>query len=203
MKLLLNPLAIRIFHWIMVLTVTYLVITGLHLHDPKVNLPFGLLRKTHILAGIILIINLLGQIYYYSVTGKYTEVLFTTRDIPNLRSFFRYSLFIADNHPNYGRYNPGQKGLFTVWGLAVILSGLAALPHLLPDYASWLSRPLGGLIGSRVIFYAITMFFLATIPLHLYLVFTEDPAKLQAMFSGYLQKEPQDKVPAGESTDLP
>ena len=203
MKLLLNPLAIRIFHWIMVLTVSYLVITGLYLHDPKVNLPFGLLRKTHLLAGIILIINLLGQIYYYSITGKYTEVLFTTRDIPNLRSFFRYSLFIADNHPNYGRYNPGQKGLFTVWSLVVILSGLAALPHLLPDYASWLSRPLGGLMGSRVIFYAITMFFLVTIPLHLYLVFTEDPAKLQAMFSGYLKKEPKDKAPAGESTDLP
>ncbi|QDR83318.1 cytochrome b/b6 domain-containing protein [Sporomusa termitida] len=201
MKLLLHPLAIRIFHWILVLSVTYLVITGLYLHDPKGNLPFGLLRKTHTLVGMMLIINLLGQIYYYSITGKYTEVLFTRRDIPNLRSFFRYTLFITANHPNYGRYNPGQKGLFTIWVLAIMLSGLAALPHLLPEYASWLSRPLGGLMGTRVIFYAITMLFLATIPLHVYLVFTEDPAKLQAMFSGYLRQEPKDKAPASERTD--
>jgi Ni/Fe-hydrogenase 1 B-type cytochrome subunit len=191
MKLLLQPLAVRIFHWVMFFAVTYLVITGLYLHDPWGGLSYGLVRKTHSIAGIILMLNLLGQIYYYIVTGKYTEVLFTPRDIANLRSFFRYSLFITENHPNYGRYNPGQKALITAWGLVILLSGLAALPHLLPEYASWLSRPLGGLMGSRIVFYAVTMFFLATIPLHLYLVFTEDPAKLQAMFSGYIQKEPK------------
>lgn len=201
MKLLLHPLAVRIFHWITVLSIAYLVLTGLYLHDPTGNLPFGLLRKTHTLAGIILLINLVGQIYYYAVTGKYTEILFTSRDIPNLRSFFRYALFIERNHPNYGRYNPGQKGLFTAWCLAVMLSGLAALPHLAPDYASWLSRPVGGLTGSRIVFYAIAMFFVATIPWHLYLVFTEDPAKLQAMFSGYLQRKPKGKAPASERTD--
>ncbi|HWR43695.1 cytochrome b/b6 domain-containing protein [Sporomusa sp.] len=191
MKLLLHPLSVRIFHWVMFSAVVYLVITGLYLHDPWGGLPYGLIRKTHSIAGIFLILNLFGQIYYYIVTGKYTEVLFTSRDIPNIRSFFRYALFITENHPNYGRYNPGQKVLFTSWGLVVLLSGFAALPHFFPEHASWLSRPFGGLMGSRIIFYAIAMFFLATIPLHLYLVFTEEPAKLQAMFSGYVKKEPK------------
>ena len=191
MKLLLHPLPVRIFHWIMFATIVYLVTTGLYLHDPWGALPYGVMRKTHTIAGIILILNFFGQIYYYIVTGKYTEVLFTLHDFPNLRSFFRYALFITENHPNYGRYNPGQKLLFTCWGLAVMISGAAALPYFVPEYASWLSRPFGGLGGIRIIFYSITMFFLATIPLHLYLAFTEDPAKLQAMFSGYINKEPK------------
>ncbi|WP_425059698.1 hypothetical protein SCACP_02980 [Sporomusa carbonis] len=191
MKLLLQPLPVRVFHWIMFSTVSYLVITGLYLHDPWGGLSYGFVRKTHTIAGIILILNLFGQIYYYLVTGKYTEVLFTPRDIPNLRSFFRYALFITEGHPNYGRYNPGQKGLFTAWGLAVLLSGVAALPYFFPEYASWITRPVGGLAGIRIIYYAITMFFLATVPLHLYLVFTEEPARLQAMFSGYIKKQPK------------
>ncbi|SMD04149.1 cytochrome b/b6 domain-containing protein [Sporomusa malonica] len=197
MKLLLHPLPVRIFHWIMFFAVMYLVITGLYMNDPWGSLPYGLVRKTHNIAGIILMLNLFGQIYYYAVTGKYTEILFTPRDLPNLRSFFRYALFITENHPNYGRYNPGQKVLFTSWGLAVLLAGLAALPYFFPEYAPWLARPFGGLMGVRITFYTITMFFLATIPLHLFLVFTEEPAKLQAMFSGYVNKEPQLKE-AGE-----
>lgn len=191
MKLLLHPLPVRIFHWIMFFSVTYLVATGLYMNDPWGSLPYGLVRQTHQITGIILLLNLFGQIYYYAATGKYAEIIFTPHDWPNSRSFFRYALFITENHPNYGRYNPGQKALFTAWGLAVLLAGLAALPYFFPGHASWLARPFGGLMGVRITFYAITMFFLATIPLHMFLVFTEDPAKLQAIFSGYVNKEPQ------------
>ncbi len=191
MKLLLHPLPVRIFHWIMVSAVTYLVITGLYLHDPWSGLSYGLVRKTHSLAGILLLLNLLGQTYYYFFTGKYTEVLFTRHDLPNLRSFLRYALFITEHHPNYGRYNPGQKALFTSWVMAVVLASMAGLPYIFPEQASWLSRPFGGLTGVRITFYGLTMFFLATIPLHIYLVFTEEPAKLQAIFSGYVNKEPK------------
>ncbi|MBP2663882.1 MAG: CytB-hydogenase: Ni/Fe-hydrogenase, b-type cytochrome subunit [Firmicutes bacterium] len=193
MKLLLQPLPVRIFHWIMAATISYLVLTGLYLHDPWGILPYGVMRKTHTIAGIILVLNLLGQVYYYLATGKYTELLFTLHDFPNLRSFFRYALFITENHPNYGRYNPGQKAIFTSWGLVTLLAGIAALPYFFPAYASYLSRPFGGLGGIRIVFYSIAMFFWATIPLHVYLVFTEDPAKLQAMFSGYIKKEPKVK----------
>ncbi|SDE22764.1 cytochrome b/b6 domain-containing protein [Sporomusa acidovorans] len=190
MKLLLHPLPVRLFHWIMFAAVMFLVITGLYLTDPWLTLPYGLIRKAHMLAGIILVLNFGGQVCYYLITGKYTEVLFTRHDLPNLRSFFRYTLFITETHPNYGRYNPGQKALFTSWGLAVIVSGVTSLPYFLPEFASWLSLPVGGLVGTRIVFYGITIYFLATIPLHLYLVFTEDPVKLQAMFSGYVNKEP-------------
>lgn len=191
MKLLLHPLPVRIFHWVMALTAGYLTVSGLYLHDPWAGPVYGMIRKIHMFAGMLLLVNLAGQIYYYVFTGKYPEVLFTVRDLPNLSSFFRYALFIAESHPNYGRYNPGQKALFSAWGIAVLLAGIAALPYLWTEQASLFSRLFGGMGGTRLVFYVIAWFFVATIPLHLYLALTEDPAKLQAMFSGYVRKQPR------------
>ncbi|SDF16067.1 cytochrome b/b6 domain-containing protein [Sporolituus thermophilus] len=193
MKLLLHPLPVRIFHWTMFACVITLLFTGLYLHYPfdAVRLPVSMVRKVHLVFGFILTINLLGQIYYYLYTGKYTEVLLSRHDLPHLRSFFRYYLFITEHHPNFGRYNPGQKFIFTAWGLAVLVGAITGTGLLFSDQSQWLQKLLGGLHVMRFIQFFIAMFFAATIPLHLYLVFTEEPAKLQAMFTGYLNKEPK------------
>lgn len=190
MKLLLQPLPVRIFHWVMFVCITALLITGLYINNPvtAAKIPLNLLRKTHIIFGLILIANLLGQIYYYTVTKKFTEILFLPGDWINLRSFVRYVLFITESHPNFGRYNPGQKWLFTSWGLAIMIVSFTSMPLLFPDNTTLVQRYTGGLNNVRIIHYFIAIFFAATIPLHLYLVFTEDPAKLQAMFTGYVEK---------------
>lgn len=192
MKLLLHPLPIRVFHWVMVTAVTVLLFTGLYLDSPPVwlNLPLSLMRKLHGIFAALLITNFAGQSYYYIYTGKFTEIILLPRDLGNIRSFLRYYLFITARHSNFGRYNPGQKLLFSLWGLAVIAVTVTGTALLFPDWSSWLQKVLGGLNGVRIIHYLAAVFFAATIPLHLYLVFTEDPAKLQAIFTGYLQKEP-------------
>ena len=135
--------------------------------------------------------NVIGQIYYYIYTRKFTEVIFLPRDLQNLRSFSRYYMFIANETPNYGRYNPGQKAIYTVWLAAIMLSIICGNALLFPDDTVWLQKIMHGLNTIRIIKYFIVMFFVGTIPLHLYLVFTEDPAKLQAMFTGYIKKEPK------------
>lgn len=191
MKLLLQPLPIRVFHWIMFVCVMILLFTGFYLHSPltSIMLTISLVRKVHGMFGLILIANLAGQIYYYCVTKKFTEILFMPGDFVNMRSFTRYVLFITDGHPNYGRYNPGQKMLFTIWGLAVLLAAFTSMILLFPDNTFWIQRFLGGLNVVRTVHYFIAILFAASIPLHFYLVFTEDPAKLQAMFTGYVNKE--------------
>lgn len=202
MKLLLHPLPVRLFHWTMVICVVTLVFTGLYLSSPwdTVRLPLSLVRKVHMSFGIVLLINFLGQVYYYLYTGKYTEMVLQRRDLPNVRSFVRYVLFITAHHPNYGRYNPGQKLLFMGWGLAVLISAVSSIALVFPDNTVPLQRLLGGLYMVRVIHYFLAVFFGITIVLHLYLVFTEDPANLQAMFTGYVKKEPRFllKSPSGE-----
>lgn len=200
MKLLLHPLPIRIFHWTIFCCVITLVVTGLYLHEPPqfLNLPMGLARKLHGIFALLLCTTLFGQIYYYTVTGKFTEIVLLPRDWSNVRSFLRYYLFITEHHPNFGRYNPGQKLLFTLWGLAVLAAFITGVGLFFPEESTWLQRLLGGLANMRVIQYTIAMIFLGSLPLHIYLVFTEDPAKLQAMFTGWINKEPSKNIRSGD-----
>lgn len=196
MKLLLLPLPVRIFHWLMFTAVVVLLFTGLYLDSPPVwiVLPLSLIRKLHGMAAALLMMNLFGQVYYYIRSRKFSEILLLPRDWANLRSFLRYSLFITERHPNFGRYNPGQKALFTFWGLVVTVASVTGLILFFPDDTLWLQKLLGGLGSIRALHYLGAIAFVASIPLHLYLVFTEEPAHLQAMFTGYVQKEP---VPCG------
>jgi Ni,Fe-hydrogenase I cytochrome b subunit len=192
MKLLLHPLPVRIFHWTMVACVMGLLLTGLFISSPPawLRLPMGLLRELHGACAAVLIVNFAGHVYYYAYTGKYTEILLLPGDWAHVRSFLRYYLFITAHHPNYGRYNPGQKALFTAWALAVIAAAVTGAALLFPGGTTHLQRLLGGLSAIRGWHFLVAAFFAATIPFHLYLVFTEEPAKLQAIFTGYVQKEP-------------
>jgi Ni/Fe-hydrogenase 1 B-type cytochrome subunit len=174
----------------MALCVITLVVTGLLLDSPPESIiPINLLRKVHTLFGFVLIFNTLGQFYYYAVTRRFTEVIFLPRDVVNLRSFLRYMLFAKDALPNYGRYNPGQKLTFTVWWLIIIAASVVSMASVFPSETIWLQRLVGGLGNVRIFKYVITLFFVATIVLHVYLALTEDLAKLQAMITGYINKE--------------
>lgn len=189
MKLLLQPLPVPIFHWVMFVV---LLLTGLYLDSPPLwlVLPLRHVRKLHGVFAALLMTNLAGQIYYYVYSRKFSEVLLLPRDFANFRSFMRYYLFITERHPNFGRYNPGQKLLLTVWGLAVLSASVTGLALFFPDDSLWLQKLLGGLGNIRILHYLVAIIFASSIPLHLYLVFTEEPAHLQAMFTGYVQKGP-------------
>ena len=191
MKLLLHPLPIRIFHWVMFLAVMILLFTGLYMDSPWgwLNVSMEVVRKTHTLFSSIIIINLVCHIYYYLYINKISEVLLTTRDFVNVSSFIRYNFFITEGHPNFGRYNPGQKLIFTLWFLAVIIAAATGIILLFPSNSQWLQWKLGGLNMIRTLHFSIAIFFVMSIPLHLYLVFTESPANLQAMFTGYIRRE--------------
>jgi Ni/Fe-hydrogenase 1 B-type cytochrome subunit len=175
----------------MFVAVSVLLFTGLYMNTPweMIQLPLRTVRKIHTLFSFILITNLAGQIYYYLYTTKFTEILFFPRNWANVPSFIRYVLFITNSHPNYGRYNPGQKLLFSLWFLSVLLAAVTGMVLLFPDPANWLQRILGGLNVIRILHFGVAIFFAMSIPLHLYLVFTESPANLQAMFTGYINKE--------------
>jgi Ni/Fe-hydrogenase 1 B-type cytochrome subunit len=202
LKVLIQPLPIRIFHWVMVATVTTLVFTGLlfYTNTDKLQVPFRLFRLLHGTAGIILTANLLGHIYYYLVTRRYWEIILNMADLHNLRAFFAYYLFLRSDHPNFGRYNPGQKLIYDSWALAGLLSAVAGFILLFPAETTSFQHWLGGLATLRLLKYGITIWFIVTIPVHIYLVFTEDPAKLQAIFTGYVEKgESELSIPANSA----
>ena len=57
-----------------------------------------------------------------------------------------------------------------------------------PTYVGLL-RLVGGAQGARFLAYLGALWFLFTVPGHVYLAVTEDPGKLQAIFSGELREK--------------
>lgn len=203
MKLLLHPLPIRIFHWVMFSAVIVLTFTGLYMDTPwnRLHLPLEVVRKIHTLFSGVIIVNLTAHVYYYLYTNKISEILISPRDWVNVPSFIRYNFFITEGHPNFGRYNPGQKLIFTMWFLAVAVAIITGGILLFPDYSQWLQWKLSGLNVIRILHFGVAVFFLMSIPLHLYLVFTESPANLQAMFTGYINKDLTSETIKNEQKD--
>jgi len=185
-----QPLAVRIYHWVMAVSVTILTFTGFHLSQPFVWLTvrMGYVRKIHYIFGFVVIINLIGHVAYYLITRTYHDIIFRWRDLKDIPSFAKYFLFFNEPHPNFGKYNPGQRLLFCAWAGALVIGGIAGLATYFPQQAVFVYKIYGGLQGIKWVKYLVGVFFTATVPIHLYLVFTEDPAKLQAMFTGYVKK---------------
>ncbi|GAW91212.1 cytochrome b/b6 domain-containing protein [Calderihabitans maritimus] len=184
-----QPLPNRIFHWVQFFAVIILTFTGFYLAAPYENLvvPMRTVRKLHFLFGFIFIFNFILYVYYYVATKTYKDVLFLPSDVKNLPSLFKYIFFLTSTHPPYGKYNPGQKLLFTLWfltNLATIISGLILYA---PDFFVQIHPIFRMLNTYRVIIYLGSVVFAVTVPLHLYLVLTEDMAKLQAIFTGKIK----------------
>lgn len=180
---LLHPALVRLLHWLLAATVFLLWGTGV-----ASLLGYGEMRwlhRVHLVSGIALLLIYLGQAAFYCYSRRWPEVVFGRSDWQKLSSFWRYTFFITETHPDYGRYNPGQKLLFALWSLAIIWAGISGL--LLADVApaglgiQWL----GGLPLLRLGHAALVVVFGTTVLLHIYLALTESPEHLQAMFTGW------------------
>ncbi|MCX7781720.1 MAG: cytochrome b/b6 domain-containing protein [Negativicutes bacterium] len=191
MKELHQPLSIRINHWVMAISAVILTITGFHLSQPFswLAVKMSMVRKVHFIFGFIALANLVSHIAFYVITKTYNDILLRWRDIKDMPSFLKYFLFLSEPHPNFGKYNPGQRLIFCSWALVLIIGGTAGLAAYFPQQAAFVTKLSGGPTGIKWVKYLTAVYFAATIPLHLYLVFSEDPAKLQAIFTGYVRKE--------------
>lgn len=185
----LHPLPVRILHWSQVFIITTLIFCGMYLHYPRfLDTAFSTVKNTKGIFNFLLMANTLVYIYYSLRTKHYREVIFSRRDIQFIPSFFRYILFLKENPGYYGKYNPGQKAVFTTWFLFVLLQIFTGLLLFYPDTFGEIIRLGGGLNKIRQVHYFITWLFIATIPIHIYLALTEDPAKLQSIFTGYARR---------------
>lgn len=188
-----HPLWIRIFHWTNMIAITLLILTGFYIHAP---LHFRLFdnmdtpRFIHFAMAYVLCFGVLGRVYYAIVSKDYKNIWFSPKnDIKNFPSMIKYYLFLADSHPDYGKYNPGQKMMYSGWlGLALvqIITGFILYK---PDLFMALSGWLGGLIAIRVIHYIVTWLFVLSVVVHVYLDVSEGIPVLLSMFTGKIPRD--------------
>ncbi|MBZ4653627.1 MAG: Di-heme cytochrome, transrane [Peptococcaceae bacterium] len=189
-KVLHQTLATRLFHWTLFFTTIFLIISGFYITYPFIQgLPMRTIKTIHATSAFIFMSNLAGYTYYYIFSKQWYHIILSWRDLREFPGFLSYVFFLRKEHPFYGKYNPGQKLIYTSWfltGLGLSVTGLA-LKFKGPMLA--LFTPYLNISSLRLLHYYLAVYFAATIPIHIYLALTENPVKLQAIFSGYLRRK--------------
>jgi Ni/Fe-hydrogenase 1 B-type cytochrome subunit len=155
-------LPLRIWHWATVLLVTTLALTGFFIASPpqsvqgdtSVLFKLGQLREWHFIAAWLLIIALLGRVYWAIVGGKHARQIFF---IPVWRASWwkellkavKWYLFIG-KEGRWVEHNPLARAsmflMFVVGTVFMIFSGLALYGEQLGEN-SWVSKTFGWMIG--------------------------------------------------------
>jgi len=185
---------IRIFHWINMVAIMLLIFTGFYIHAPQSFRLFGNMdgaRMVHFAMAYVLCFGVVLRVYYAIAAKDARNIVFNPKtDIPNLPSMMKYYLFMSDSHPYYGKYNPGQKAMYTGWLVMAIIQIITGFILYKPQVAFWanLGDYLGGDIAIRMVHLIVTWLFVLTILAHVYLDISEGIPVLKSMFTGKIPK---------------
>lgn len=181
---------IRLFHWTNMISITLLILTGFYIHAPESFRLFDNMdnaRMLHFAMAYVLCFGVLGRVYYAIVAKDAHNIVFNPiKDTPNFPSMLKYYMFLADSHPDYGKYNPGQKMMYTGWLVMALVQIITGFILYAPNtFMSW-GGALGGLIAVRVIHYIVNWLFVLSVVVHVYLDLSEGLPILFSMFTGKL-----------------
>ncbi|MHB8170895.1 MAG: Ni/Fe-hydrogenase, b-type cytochrome subunit [Thermincolia bacterium] len=207
-RVMLHTPVVRVLHWVNMLAITFLTLTGLYIHSPlKYNLfsSMDTARQYHFIFMWILVCGVIYRVVY-GVLRKDTDIVFKARDIKAFPSLLKYYLFIADSHPHHGKYNPGQKLVYTLWPILVAVQAITGLILYLPDTLMNAGQALGGISLMRLIHYLVTWIFICTVAVHVYLSFINGLTIVKSIFTGYLPAQhghgsPEVQTLIGTATD--
>jgi len=190
MLVLSQPIWVRVFHWGFAVSLLGILLSGLELHRPA---SFLILNY-----GKVLIVHLVsGWLAMGFMTLRITDALIRRDNslIPKIHEIKRfprllaYYFFLRSAPPPSRKYNSGQLLIFFSWFILFLLASLLGLvSYWQGKHLTWVWHMVGGFQILRWIKFSITIYFLATIPVHIYLSLTEDISRLQAMITGYERK---------------
>jgi len=186
---------LRAFHWLAVLLILLLCITGLLMGDGRITFGgdsgnpvfFGSLRLVHFVSGWLLLATAIVRIAgLFLASNRYQrwDALFPVRlrDLKNLVQVAMNYLFCRfDRGPHYIGHNPLQQVAYTAIycvGLVALLTGFALYALYAPEH--WLFRYLVAfdrLVGVQYVRFAhllVMWVFLIFIPIHFYLAIRAD-----------------------------
>jgi len=185
---------IRIFHWVNMVAIMLLIFTGFYIHAPQSFRLFGNMdgaRMVHFAMAYVLCFGVILRVYYAIAAKDAKNIVFNPKtDIPNLPSMMKYYLFMSDSHPYYGKYNPGQKAMYTGWLVMALIQIITGFILYKPQVAFWatLGDYLGGDIAIRMVHLIVTWLFVLTVLAHVYLDISEGVPVLKSMFTGKIPR---------------
>lgn len=129
-----HPLAMILTHWINLLAMFFLTLSGFYIHFPFVGGLMGVARGTHFFWMFVLLINCLVRlVFLFTVkdsnmadgSGSKADIASFLPQAENrhqLWPFIKYYLFLKKEAPIQGKYNPLQKMAYAIVPLLIILA---------------------------------------------------------------------------------
>jgi len=192
-NILLYPLPIRIFHWALVASLSITIISGLMVSFAYAPIPMKIIRFVHISAGFVAFGIVLYRLGYGFLSGDYRNFSIKLEDFKTLPDLAKYYLFLRESPPPLRtKYNIGQKITILSWLIGVLYQTFAGIILLNSAYVpkDSIFLPLARLFlpqQIRTTKFFLTIYFIITIMLHIYLAHTEDIAKSQSMLTGWVR----------------
>ena len=127
-----HPLAFRITHWVNLVAMILLILSGIEIHYPVLGGVMGLARGLHIFCGIVLVVNCIARIVLAFVikSSPMGGTRETVTDFWNwlpqkynrhqLGAWIKYYLFIKKDHPLSAKLGVPQKLSYLLIGILIL-----------------------------------------------------------------------------------
>ncbi len=193
-----HPLPFVITHWINLVCMILLIITGFCIHYPFGVAFMGGARCVHVFCGFLITINAIVRIVLAFVvesapTGgtrktvkDYKTWLPQKDNRHQAGAWIKYYLFIKRDHPLGAKLGVPQKLSYLAIPVLIILQFICGLciwaPFMDTAFAMTLNGWVGGAMNMRIIHYFIMFIFIIFMFIHVYLANIEGLAPTKLMF---------------------
>ena len=195
-----HPLPFRITHWVNLIAMILLILSGIEVHYPFIPGLMGIARGVHICFGIVLVVNCIVRIVLAFVVksspigGTREMVTDFWNWLPQkynrhqLGAWIKYYLFIKKDHPLSAKLGVPQKLSYLFIAVAILFMGYTGFclwgPTMEIPFFAGFTTLVGGLMKVRIIHYFMMFFFICFTMLHGYLACIDGMALPRLMFLG-------------------
>ena len=215
-----HPLPFVITHWINLVCMLLLILTGFCIHFPFWPFFMGIARGVHVFCGIVLVINCLARVimaFFVKSSptgGTHEQVTDFKTWLPQKDNrhqaiqWIKYYLFLKKEHPLGAKLGVPQKISYLLIPLLILVMGYTGLCLWGPTMDIGLfaagTELVGGAMSMRIVHYFMMYVFIAFMFIHVYLANIEGLAPSKLMFfwkeHGGLVYDPEKHVIVGEDT---
>ena len=145
----------RFWHWLQMLLIVTLLVTGLEVHGSYTLLGFESAVEIHNTAGITWLIAFSFFVFWIFTTGEWRQYVPTTRKMLQVVRYYSYGIFRGESHPvpkrKEAKHNPLQRLVYL--SLAAFLLPVQMVSGLLYwGYNEWPAWGIAGWSLSPVVF---------------------------------------------------
>lgn len=197
-----HPVPFVITHWINIIAMVCLILSGFYIHFPLFGGWMGMARGAHIFFGFVLFLNMFARVVlaFFLKSSPYGG---SHKVEPDYKSFFpqkdnrhqfgawlKYYLFMKKEHPLSAKYGVLQKMSYLLIPFLILLMFINGLclwgPTMDYGFFAGLTDLVGGAMVMRIIHYYLMWVFILFTFIHVYLATIEGLGPVKIMF---LRKE--------------